>query len=59
MKWYTDYLSTYEKPYSELPPRLTDRVKKELNNYKPGILWFRWWSSLIMKKAEFSLAYGR
>ena len=29
MKWYTDYLSAYEKPYSELPPPLTNRVKKK------------------------------
>lgn len=41
MKWYTDYLSTYEKPYSELPPDSPTGSKKELNNYKPGILWFR------------------
>ena len=30
MKWYTDYLSAYEKPYSELPPPLTNRVKKRI-----------------------------
>ena len=36
MKWYTDYLSTYEKPYSELPPRLTDRVKKRIKQLQAG-----------------------
>lgn len=59
MKWYTDYLSAYEKPYSELPPPLTNRVKKESESCNIPILWFQWWSLLIMKKTEFSLAYGR
>ena len=36
MKWYTDYLSTYENPYSELPPRLTDRVKKKIKQLQAG-----------------------
>ena len=34
MKWYTDYLSAYEKPYSELPPPLTNRVKKRIRELK-------------------------
>ena len=34
MKLYTDYLSAYEKPYSELPPPLTNRVKKRIRELK-------------------------
>ena len=29
MKWYTDYLSAYEKPYSELPPPTHQQSQKK------------------------------
>ena len=58
MKWYTDYLSAYEKPYSELPPPLTNRVKKRIRELKhPNPLVSV--VAIAHNETEFSLAYGR